>query len=267
MTVFDIPRSLPVEHLSVSSVNAYLRCPLKWKRRYIDREYEPPSGNMILGSAVGAAEAQSDQQQIDAGERLASADVLDAFSDEWEDRSTREEIDWGDNKPDVLKDSGVSVVTAYERYVAPLIRPISAEREFRLQLPGVDWSFTGFFDLEEEDGGVVDRKVKAKKLNPAEARVDLQPTSYLLARRSEGNPAPEFRYHTLVRTKVPQVDVIPTRRSDRQLDAFVDRLYGIAAEIHWRLENDVWGGAVPGSWWCSHKFCGYFDSCPFGGAR
>ncbi|HWT25456.1 MAG TPA: PD-(D/E)XK nuclease family protein, partial [Solirubrobacteraceae bacterium] len=243
MTTLDIPRVLPVDHLSVSSVNAYLRCPLKWRKRYIDREYEPPSGSMILGSAVGAAEAQADQQQIDAGDRLSTSEVLDAFSDEWDDRSTREEVDWNGEKPDALKDSGVAVVTAYERTVAPRLQPVSAEREFTLQLPGVDWTFTGYFDLEEADGGIVDRKVKAKRLNPAEALVDLQPTSYLLARRAEGNPAPEFRYHTLVRTKTPAVDVIPARRTDVQLDAFVDRLYGIAAEINWRLETGVWGGA------------------------
>lgn len=263
----EIPRTLPVDHLSVSSVRLFIQCPEKWRRRYVQREYESPSGQMILGSAVGAAEAQADHEQIETGSRLAVDDVLDAFADEWEDRTGREEIAWGESKPDALKDGGISVVKAYEREVGPSLRPVSVEREFNLTFPGVDWGFTGFFDLEEADGAVCDRKVKAKKLSVAEAEVDMQPTSYLLARRAEGRPAPVFRYHTLVRTKTPSVEIIPTVRTDRQLDAFVDRLYRTAAEMRWRLENDLWQGAVPGSWWCSARFCGYWDSCPMGGAR
>jgi hypothetical protein len=269
MTVreLEIPRRLPVDHLSVSSIRLFLQCPEKWRRRYVEREYELPSGSMILGSAVGAAEAQADHEQIETGNRLAIDGVVDAFADEWDDRASREEIAWGEQQPGTLKDAGVSVVTAYEKQVASTIRPVSVEREFRLQLPGVDWGFTGFFDLEEEDGAICDRKVKAKKLSRTEADADLQPTSYLLARRAEGNPASAFRYHTLIRTKTPQVEIVPTVRTDAQLDAFVDRLYRTAAEMHWRLEHDVWQGAVPGSWWCSDRFCGYWASCPMGGAR
>lgn len=51
----DIPVRLPINNFSVSSINTYLKCPLKWKRRYIDGEYEPPSGAMILGSQGSAA--------------------------------------------------------------------------------------------------------------------------------------------------------------------------------------------------------------------
>jgi hypothetical protein len=263
----EIPRALPVDHLSVSSVNAYLRCPLKWKRRYIDRDYEPPGGKMILGSSVGAAEAHAYQEQIDTGQRPPTEAVLDLFADEWEDRTQREEIAWESDKPGQLKDDGIAAVKLYDSTIAPHVTPTHVEREFNLQLEGVDWGFTGFFDVEQDDGAVADLKVRGRKLSPNDAHVDLQPTAYLLARRAEGNPAPAFRFHTMVRVKQPYAEVVPTVRSDRQLDAFVDRLYGIAAEMHWRLEHDIWQGAVPGSWWCSEKFCGYWASCPLGGAR
>lgn len=267
MTALEIPTKLPVDHLSVSSVNAYLKCPLKWKRRYIDRAYEPPAGPMILGSSVGAAEAHAYQEQIDTGQRPATEAVLDLFADEWEDRTSREEIAWEGVKPGELKDAGVAVVKAYDRTIAPSVVPTHVEREFVLDLGGVDWTFTGYFDLEQEDGAVVDLKVRGRKLGLGDAAVDLQPTAYLLARRAEGSPAPVFNFHTMVRTKNPYAEIVPTVRTDRQLDAFVDRLYGIAAEMQWRLENDIWQGAVPGSWWCSERFCGYWDECPLGGAR
>ncbi len=228
MTTLEIPTSLPVDYLSASAVNTYLRCPLKWKRRYVDREYEPPGGAMILGSAVHAAEAHADTVQIETGSRPASTDVQDVFSDEWEDRSQREEVAWGFDTPGDLKDVGVKAISAYDRDIGPSLKPVTVEREFKLDLADVDWGFVGFIDLEEEDGAIVDRKVRGTKMSKAVADTELAVAPYMLARRAEGNPAPVFKFHTMVKTKTPYAEIVPTVRTDAQMDAFVDRLYGIA---------------------------------------
>lgn len=263
----DPVATLPVSHLSVSSLNLLNKCPLKWKRRYIDREYEPPNGKMILGSAVGAAEAQHYGTVIETGEGLSLEAVQDEFSAEWDDRIGREDVDWGDDKPGELKDSGVLALDAYHTTVAPLIVPVSVEREFTLSWPGLDWSLTGFLDLEEQDGTVADLKVRGKRLLQSDADVDLQPAAYLYARRAEGNPSPRFDYHTMVRVKRPYAEVVTTERTSVQLDSFADRVFLAANEVAWRAENEAWSGAVPGTWWCSQRFCGYWDSCRFGGLR
>lgn len=268
MTVtVDPVAQLPVAHLSVSSMNLLTKCPEKWHRRYILREYEPVNGKMILGSAVGAAESQHYGLVVESGEGLSLEAVQDEFSAEWDDRIGREEVDWGTDKPGELKDSGVLALDAYHTHVAPLVVPVSVEREFNLAWPGLDWSLTGFLDLEEADGTVADLKVRGKKLGQPDADVDLQPAAYLYARRAEGNPAPRFDFHTMVRTKRPYAEVVTTERTNTQLDTFADRVFLAANEIAWRAENENWSGAVPGSWYCSQRFCGYWDSCKFGGAR
>ncbi len=265
MTTLEIPRSLPVDHLSATSLSTFLRCPERWRRRYVDREYEAPSGSMVLGSAVHAAEAWADSMQIESGER--PGDVRDVFSDEWDERSEREEIEWGQDKPGDVKDTGVKAIEAYDRDVAPHLEPVGAEREFKLELADVDWGFLGYIDMEEADGAVVDRKVRGTRMSKAVADTEIAVAPYLLARRAEGNPAPVFKFHTLVKTKTPYAEIVPTVRTDRQLDMFVDRLYAVAAEMAWRLETDNWSMAVPGAWWCSHRMCGFWDSCPGGGLR
>lgn len=267
MTLLDVPTTLPVAHLSVSSLKTYLDCPLAWKRRYIDREYEPPNGAMLLGSSVGAAEAHADSEQIDTGERPELAAVIDEFSDDWDERVDREEVDWRGESAGEMKDQGVAAVQAYESTIGPNLRPTSVEREFELRFEGVDWTVTGFIDLEEEDGSVSDRKVKARKLAVQAANVDLQPSIYLLARRAEGNPAGLFKFHTIIRTKTPYAEIVPTVRTNSQLDALEDRLLLVASEIAWRIETDHWQGAVPGHWKCSEKWCGYWPDCKFGGLR
>lgn len=263
----DPPAQLPVERLSVSSLRLFITCPESWRRRYIEREYEPPNGKMILGSAAGAAEAQHYGTVIETGEGFTTERVLDEFSAEWEDRISREEVAWGSESAGELKDSGIAALDAYHTLVAPQIVPVSVEREFTLSWPGLDWSLIGFMDLEEADGAVADLKMRGRKLSQADAAVDLQPTTYLYGRRAEGNPAPAFRYHTMVRTKKPYAEVVPTVRTDRQLDSFADRVFSIAREIDWRAQNDVWSGAVPGSWQCSERFCGFWPTCPMGGLR
>ncbi len=268
MTItIDPPAHLPVEHLSISSISLLQRCPEKWRRRYIDREYESVSGKMILGSAVGASEGQHYSQVIETGEGYTVEQVQDEFAAEWDERIGRDDVDWGTDTPGDLKDSGIAAIDSYHTLVAPLIVPASVEREFTLTWPGVNWGLTGFLDLEEADGTVADLKVRGKKLMQTDADSDLQPASYLYARRAEGNPAPRFDFHTMVRTKKPYAEVVSTQRTGVQLDAFADRVFAAAAEIHWRASNEVWTGAAPGGWWCSQRMCGYFDSCRFGGRR
>lgn len=267
----EIPTFLPVPALSLSSIALLRRCPEKWKRRYIDREYEPPSGPMVLGSAFGAAEATNYQLKIVSGVDLSEADVLDAFADEWRERTDREEIDWGADKPADLRAAGERALAAYHAEIAPAVRPVSVEREFRLRFDGAAWTFTGYLDLEEAGGRVGDLKMKGKRLSRPDADRDPQPSSYLLAKREEhraghGDPPSGFDFHVATRTRTPVVEIVPTSRTDAQLDAFLRRIYAAAAEIAWRTEFDVWDGAPRDAWWCTEKSCGYWAACPMGGA-
>jgi len=265
MGVFtEPPVTLPVPNLSLSSVNLLRRCPEKWRRKYLLNDYEPPSGQMIVGGAAGAAEARSFQQKITSGEDLPIADVLDAYADEWHERATTE-VEWGDQKPDKVRDTGQAALTVYHTDIAPGVRPTSSERKFTLRFPGLEWTFTGYLDIEEQDGSVGDLKVKARKLSQADADTDPQVGAYLLARRAEAKPASEFRFHTMIRTAKPAAEIVRTSRSDGQLDVFLHRIFAAAAEIHWRASNEMWDAAPPGAWWCSATACGFWSSCPFGG--
>jgi hypothetical protein len=258
MTVtVDPPVRLPggVERLSLSSIKLFQQCPIRWRRRYLEREYEPASGKMVLGSAAGAAESQHFSLVIETGEGLSVDDVLDEFSSEWEERIGREEVVFGSDKPGELKDEGARALELYHTLHAPLVVPVSVEREFRLSWPGLDWSLIGYPDLEEADGTVSDLKMKGRRISPRDADADLQPTVYLAARRAEGNPAPGFKFHTMVRGRKPVSEVVPTVRSDAQLDGLTDRVFGVAAEMVWRADTGNWSGAAPGIFRAGSDVC------------
>jgi hypothetical protein len=262
------PTTLPVTALSASSVELFVRCPEKWRRRYIDHSYEPTSYHAVLGKSVHDAECQSDFEQIATGERLDTERVQDEFSDSF-DLGQEQVEDWEQTSPGQIKDKGVAAIEAYDRDVAPYLDPVEGEREVRIHLDGVEWTYMGYVDVENADGTVVDRKVTGGSgYSQAQADGDLSATGYLLARRAEGNPAESFAFHSLRHgLVVPKAETVTTTRTDLQMTAFESRLYRVASEIAWRVQTGNWDYAAPGTWWCSEKWCGYFHDCLGGGLR
>ena len=264
--------TLPVDSLSVSSIRKLRMCPEAWRRRYVLREYEPASGPMTIGKAVGAAEAQSDHDWMESDAPMSTADVLDAYADEWE-VAAAEDVDWRDELPAKLKDSGAEALRAYHDTLIPETpKPIAVERKAELSVEGegVEVGFVCYLDLEVEGGVVIDRKVTKQRWSQAKADDDLQATGYLAARRAEAEslgdePATGFAFDAMVRVKQPYAERIPTGRTDEQLDAFLGMVTGAAEELAWRVETDNWSYAPDGAWWCSEKSCGYHSSCPGGG--
>jgi len=248
----DPPARLPVDYLSLSSLRLLMTCPTRWRRRYLDHELEQPNGKMTLGGAAHAALAQHFSFVIERGEGLSADELVGEFEAEWDDRTGREDVDWGKDTPGALKDSAIGALRVYRQHIAPGIVPVSVEREFELSWEGVDFHLTGFLDLEEADGSVSDLKMLGRRMGESDAHADLQPTVYLAARRAEGYPATGFKYHCMVRTKQPTAEIVPTTRTDRQLDALTGRIMDLAREIEWRTQTGTWSGAAPtpGNWYC-----------------
>lgn len=264
--------SLPVDHLSASSLSTFMRCPEKWRRRYVCREYEPPSGNLILGSAAHAAETQSDADYMESGAPAPVEAVLDHYAAEFDHEvAEAEDVDWGDHKPGALKDAGAGALTVYHRrIVAEMPKPIAIEREARLILDD-DLDFLAYMDLETEDGTTVDRKFAGRAWSKGREAHELGATSYLAIRRAEAErdgvePSGRFAFHIATHgTKNPSAEVRETTRTDAELDHFIARIYDTAEEIEWRLETDNWAFAQPSDPLCGEKYCGYWDDCLGGG--
>lgn len=253
------PAGLPVSRLSASSLNLYSRCPLSWKRKYIDKIDERVNGKMIRGSAAGAALAQYFGARID-GETLSVEETLDEYADGFAQRAEDEDPDWQTDTPGSLKDAGAKALGMYMRTIAPGIIPAAVEREIQLAWEGVDWHVTGFIDLETVDGRVIDYKMAGKKWTADAAAAEIQPDIYLAARQAEGNPADGFDYHCIIpAVRAPSAYVLEAPRSEQRLDALTRRIFTVAKSIAWRAENDCWEGTPPDLAWlcrsCAHVGC------------
>jgi hypothetical protein len=253
----DPPEQFPISHLSVSSLNAYLRCPEQWMRERILKEASRPNGKMAAGGAAGAALSQHYGRIIEGGEGFSIEQLLDEFCKALAGRQEREDVDWSGDEPGQVKDTAIGALRVYHQHIAPDVRPLAVEREFELSWPDCPFVLTGYLDLEEADGAVGDVKLSGSRWGQAKADSELQPDIYMGARLAEGNPAPEFRYHTLIRGKTKQTaEIVHTQRSAHRLDMLTARVFSIARSIERRWLQDDWYGVGPDSTWmcrgCSH---------------
>lgn len=269
-----VPRRLPLrsngtrlETLSISSLALFWRCPERWRRRYLQREREPQSGAMIVGKAVGAAITQHYAAQI-AGQSLSASDADDICGAEFDESALRPQTDFGEDDPGELRGHGREALRSYLAEIAPGVRPVSVERKVELRFGGAEWAFTGYLDVEDETGTVIDVKVGKKHVTAPAAKRSPQATSYLLARAMEGRPAGRFEFHSVRRGAVrgEHCQVVPAQRSDGQLLALERRIAQTARLIARCAETGEWALSSPDGWWCSQRMCAFWRSCPAGAA-
>lgn len=250
------------DHISPSQISMYLRCARQWEYRYVEGIIAPPSISLIVGAAYHDALAVNFMQKIASQQDLPVGDVLDAFSTSWDRQLTRrvtveddeqkefDNVDYQEEDPRVAKDVGISLVDTYHRTVAPKIQPISVERSCEVEIAGM--KLVGRLDLEEDTGKIDDHKTSSKSKTQDEIDRELQPSAYGLLVM---HPV-DFGFHVAVKKRNPEIQILNTHRT--------------AADIVWflRLAQQVWAlmqtGVYPPNptgWWCSEKYCGYWNMC------
>jgi PD-(D/E)XK nuclease superfamily len=259
-----------LEHLSASSLARFWRCPESWRAHYLARVRGPESPGLRRGWAVDAAIDAHYRAILDTGEPLPRRDIEDLYAAAWQRRlEDAAAIDWGDEPPDDVRDAGLVALRAYLDELAPAVRPVSVQREFRFALaPELEWTLTGRLDLEDADGAVIDIKVKKRHVAQTDADSDPQPSLYLLERALAGRPAPRFLYHSLTPAAKAKTKVVATRRSRDQLEAFAARILATARAIDGLHRTfgpqGPWPLTDPTHWCCSQRFCAAWTHCPGG---
>src|SRR4051794_19583941 len=270
-----LPRRLDgqrLEHLSASSLAKFWRCPEAFRQHYLARLRGPESAELRRGWVVDAAIEAHYRALLATGEALPQRDIEDIYAAAWQrsidDAAT--EIDWGDDTPEHVKDTGVIGLRPYLTELAPTVRPASVQREFAFALaPELEWTLTGRLDLEDADGDVIDVKVKKRHVAQADADSDPQASLYLLERALGGRPAARFLYHSVnASAKQAKTKIVPTARTPPQLQVFVARLLATARAIDGLYRQfgpeGPWPLADPTHWCCSPRFCAAWTRCPGG---
>lgn len=191
-------RLLP-DHLSVSAIQLYRRCPAQWKRRYLDDVMDEPSPAMAFGKCMALA--------LEAHHLGADGDV--AFA--------RAHAASGNALPGV--EYGLRLLELYRQRFDLDGRP---ERAFTLYLPDrhrLPVPIVGVMDLER-DHEVVEFKTSRNPWSQARADSEYQAAAYGWAfEQLHGRPPDRVRYLILsTRTVgIEEILVVPSISSFHEL--------------------------------------------------
>lgn len=267
---------LPKGYLSVSQLLQYQRCPRQYYFRTVKGVVMPPSIAMAEGKAVHRSLEVGHWEAVKSGN--VSLDLmLDAYTDTW--KNIRSDIDWSignedDASEDQIQKRDHALLAIYQRFHLPVLKAIIdpmgpfIERRFWVTIGEMRIPLLGYIDLlaeERTDGPtsgttmadppiLIDHKVVSRTKSASDAQNDTQLTIYSMVAKVS-----QVAFNCLTSTKVPVVKMVRASRS--------------MSDWHWAqfviqqvAESIAKGSFPPGapSWWCSKKWCGWYDMCHTG---
>jgi len=243
---------------SVSQIQAYLGCPLKYRFQYIDqipRPWRPAA--LIFGSSVHAAVEWFHKERL-AGAKPSIEDVLKIFDADWFAQTLEPVVFTGTETKEDLQEKGQAMLRLYVEEEHPA-EPVAVEKWFELDLAdpetGEDLSvrLRGIIDLIEVDDTVVELKTAARALPSGDIERHLQLSTYALVYLLLHQVVPKLRIDMLLKTKAPRLERFETTRNRADL-AWTARLIERTARA---IEA---GHFYPNpSWRCTE--CEYFAHC------
>ena len=243
---------------SVSQLQTYLGCPLKYRFQYVDqipRPWRPAA--LVFGSSVHAAVEWFHKERL-VGAKPTSEDVLKIFDADWFAQTLEPVVFTGTETKEDLQAKGQAMLQLYvgEEH-AP--EPVAVEEWFELDLAdpetGEDLSvrLRGIIDLIEQGDTVVELKTAARVLPSGDLERHLQLSTYALVYQLLRQVVPKLRIDMLLKTKAPRLERFETTRTLADL-AWTARLIERTARA---IEA---GHFYPNpSWRCTE--CEYFAHC------
>src|SRR5262245_40977965 len=159
--------TLPLDHLSPSSLGMLIRCPFQFQRRYIHGEKERPGEALVVGSAVHLGLELNFAQKIESFLDLPAAELQEWMQDAGFPRTVAEqqeragmEIVW-DAGLDAARQRSVNMALAYHREVAPRLQPVTVEGWVEADF-GLPVKVIGRFDLSTTERRTIDYKTGSR---------------------------------------------------------------------------------------------------------
>ena len=248
----------PPRTISVSQVNAYLACPLKYRFQYVDKIPRPwRVAAMAFGSSVHAAVEWFHRERL-AGRQPELAAVLKVFDADWYAQNVEPLVFSERESKDTLAEKGRAMLQIYVESLNGT-KPVAVEQPFELDLADpetgevFDVRLRGVIDLVEEDQTLVDLKTAGRTLEHGGLERHLQLSTYALAFLLQHGAIPKLRLDMLLKTAKPRLERHPTTRSVEDLGwtARLIREVSLAIETEHFFPNP--------SWRCTE--CEYFAHC------
>jgi hypothetical protein len=250
-----------IDHLSFSSVDTYLACPMQWYFRYVEGVKRPPNIFLKFGGCGHEALKFNNMNKWETGNDLPANIVTDKFADEFSvQRKTIE--DWDGEDPDKSYDKhqkiGAGFMGDYMEHVAPTFKPASQpEAKGELKIGNIPLIY--YIDLET-DKTIVDYKFVGSKKSERDVKNSLQMWLYSIARKKEDTSMMFFnKKNGDIYDEVATIDDTD-RTHARRIVLTTARAITSGAFFPRKPDGQE-------AWRCTPKFCGYYHMCRGGSRR
>jgi len=250
------------DYISWSQINMWRRCPKQYYWRYERGLIERPGGALLLGSACHVAEEKSGKNYIEKKTHLETVEVVDVFSDTFEQKvdevGGKKEVEWLEESKDGIKDDGVNMLRLFHPTIGVKAKPKLIEQAFNFELED-GLKVSGIIDRIEEDDAIIDYKTTAKKKPDDSIFKDEQVKLYQLAVPE----ATKLKQEVLGRRKnkgkntyfVQELERLPA--TDEELNKTIENIMDIAEAV----KKGVFPKCDPLSYNCSEAYCGFYHTC------
>lgn len=249
------------KRLSYSQIAMFLRCPRQYWYRYIQGIKTPASGEMVQSRVWHKTLEINYRQKIDSKVDLPLGEMLENFSNIFDESIKYEEIIFEKSSPVFLKDQGLQIVEMHHTHIAPNVHPMLVEKFFTVSL-GEDFPYelTGVWDLVEEGGIIVDNKAQGRAKSQNDLDKDLQMTVYSLGYRAlYGEIEKGIRIDAVIKNKNLKVTQLETSRTNEECRWLLGLIENVASAI----QKEAFF-PNPDGWHCSPVYCGYYQQCKKG---
>ncbi len=248
----------PPRLISVSQVQSYLACPLKYRFQYVDKVPRPwRAAAMAFGSSVHAAVEWFHKERL-AGRSAELTEVLKVFDADWYAQNVEPLVFSERESREGLAEKGRAMLQLYVESTNG-VKPAAVEQPFELDLADpetgelLEVRLRGVIDLIEEGDVLVDLKTAGRTLEAGGLERHLQLSTYALAFLLLRGQVPKLRLDMLLKTVKPRLERHETTRTVEDL-GWTARLI---REVSLAIQTEHF---VPSpSWRCSE--CEYFAHC------
>lgn len=246
------------DHLSVSQMDLYMACSLKYKFTYIDELPKPfKPAALAFGGAVHSVIEWFNKGRA-SGQTFKEQELIDIFEADWWAANTGILLYKNGDTKNTLLELGMSLIALYfkesqkadivgveQPFEVLLIDPETLEK---LELPLV-----GRFDLVEKGPVIVDLKTAGRKWTQEDVDMNLQLTGYSFAYYLKNERIPDLRLDVLLKYKTPRMERMLTSRSVNDFRKF----FYLAKQVVKGVKSEVF--LPQKSWRCTD--CEFRQQC------
>jgi putative RecB family exonuclease len=248
-----------VQTISLSKVQTYLLCPLKYRFQYVDKIPKPwRASALAFGTSVHAAIEWFHRERI-AGRTPDAEAVQNIFAADWYAQNLEPLVFKEKESSEGLADMGRKMLQIYVQQVLGEPVPIAVEESFEVDLADpitgelFDLKLRGRIDLLEKGELLVDVKTAGRAFDCRGLERHLQLSVYALSSYLLRHRIPKLRLDVLLKTKTPRFERMETARTVEDLAWTAHLIRGVAGSI-------ASGQFHPNPGWICGE-CEYFAHC------